>query len=276
MRRVRILAALLGLGLSAAHAGPRALDGLTLGVPADPVRWAGIVPGNGDGESAGSVLYPAPTAGAFVAGLVAHGILSASARQGRRDAAQEAADAVLEPYAETLATIRQAELIKATSHHLATHTAGTGQGESDKEAVLDYQPTFYLSPDERAMVLDLHITLMQSADEDGPRYRNVVRVVSQPVASENARAWWLEPGTERLRVQAGALLEQALLLALEDMQGALANTNTEQRTVRYLLGSDKLVERAAIIDQHCGWIQLRTLRGELMIVPDMATSHCKD
>jgi hypothetical protein len=118
--------------------------------------------------------------------------------------------------------------------------------------------------------------LTQSADEDNPRYRNVVRVVSQPVASDNARAWWLEPGTERLRAQAGALLAQAFLLAFEDMHGTLSDANTEQRTVRYLLGNDKHVERAAIIERRCGWIHLRTLRGELMIVPDMATSQCKD
>jgi hypothetical protein len=51
-----------------------------------------------------------------------------------------------------------------------------------------------------------------------------------------------------------------------------SNNDQPFRTIRYLEGTAEKMERAQLINEHCGRLLIKTLRGSLMSVPAKASA----
>lgn len=264
--RLYLIGLLLGtLAITSPVAAATTSEGIVLRVPADPVPWRGVVTESGTASGA-SVLYPAPSPEAFLAALITHGIFNESSRRSREHALQAEADKVLEPYASIVASMRQVNLAKEAGTRLGASVAATGQAITTTGLILDYAPTYFLTPDQRAVVLAVSVSVRRTPNATEPTYANVVRAVSQPLAAADPQAWWLADNGAHMHSEAASLLQSALAAVVTDMQGDPWRDIAE-RTVRYREGGNERVERAKFIPTGCNRATLRTLRGELMLVP---------
>jgi hypothetical protein len=225
------------------------------------VNYKGLPLGD-HGGAAQAMMYPAPNLVGLMAGIVAHGLVAASVRNGEKSDAEKAADKVIDPYRASLSGFTEGELGKAALAGAALDGAPLlDTGDAAPGKVLDVAPVFFLSQERDVLVLDNSIAVSQGSGEP---YRNLVRVVSRPRAPGS----WEADGARALKTESAALLALSLDIALaQSVPAPTADKPAQQRTVRYTLGGKETFERAEILQEHCGRALIRNLRGWLMSVP---------
>lgn len=92
---------------------PSAGTGWTLQLPEDEkVMYKGVLSYDATGPNGSGMLYPAPNAGGFLAGLITHAIILESMKSKQKTAAQEAADKVLTPFTDVIQNYTYLELMQ--------------------------------------------------------------------------------------------------------------------------------------------------------------------
>jgi hypothetical protein len=217
------------------------------------------------GPAGNAMLYPAAGAAGLLAAILTHGAIVESVKSGQKRKAQEDADAVLQPYRETLARLRTSQLL-ASATRVAPSLQGSGAGA--RPAVperLLLLPVFLVAQDERALILDVEVAGERKDGAGKPVFSRSIRIVSTPRAGADRLAWWGPAGAE-LENEAVLLLSQALDLIVQDpLSGAPAEAAF--RTLRYPVGASERVERAQVVAQSCRRLVLRTLRDVTLSVP---------
>lgn len=233
----------------------------------------------GVGNSAGMV-YPAPNAAGAIAALITHGLILESAKSQQRNAQEEAANQVLQPYRAVLDGYGPEELMQRGREKMAT--------EGDKYLlpprtipepsawVVESAPVFFLTQDQRALVLDNTVYIQAPNAPAESAQRQSVRVVSNPTLADDASEYWLKEGGERLKAESAALLASSLDIALAELKEPAASPALPYRTVRYREGGSEKMERAQIVRESCGRSLIRNLRGYLMQVPTIASAAGKN
>jgi hypothetical protein len=252
---------------------------LVLRVPkAEGVAFKGIANFDGAGMGSASFLYPAPNVGGLVVAVLTHGALSASAQQSQRDKLQEEADQVLAPYRPLLDAYEQRELLQRALERIPFTPKKLGEAadpRGDGELLVEAAPTFFMTPDQSAIVLENAIAFHSATHASAPS-PILVRVVSPPRAqSDAALAHWSAQGGERLKQETSRLYAESVAIALR-YGAAPESAGARQRTVRYPLGLVEKMERATVLEEDCRSVLIRTLRGALMSVPPKGTQPGND
>jgi hypothetical protein len=243
---------------------------LTLRIPVDgKVLYSGVVNNDSAGLGTGAFLYPAFGLVGFLAAVATHGIINSSAKSIQKSKLQETADQVLTPYREALDTFTYGQLFERTKNALQLPME-LRVTAIDKAPVtewrLDSEPGFLLTPDQSALILEVPIAIYapNASTTDQPVYKNVIKVVSDAVTSDDLTAQWSANNSELVKATSAKLMADSLNIALLDWQQTSTATATPQQTLRYMIGHTEKIERGQIISLSCQRLLLRNLRGALI------------
>lgn len=238
-----------------------------------PVSLHGMPNFDKAGGGPQTMMYPMPGLAGALAALATHATINNMARNSEADKLRTQADAMLVPFQGALADVKHHELVQAALRELGTHGgkryAPAGTAAAPGETLVDSVPAFFMTPDQRALVLDNAIAVLPHGA--ATPYQQVIRVVSPVQAAGTEAAAWFDNHAALFRQVSARMLAQSIEIALADMPGA-APGNEPFRTVRYPEGGVERMERAQVIRTHCGQLVLRTLRGNLMAVPGASDS----
>jgi hypothetical protein len=191
---------------------------------------------------------------------------------GKDEELQIEADKVLLPYQTALGNFTYRELVQRGLNK-------TSVGGSKKwiefnsppvaEWVVEVTPSFTLTQDQSAIVLNNHISIYAPGSPSEPLYKNLIRIVSNPRDEPDPAGFWMMGGGERLKEESTNLLARSLEIAWGEIDNASRKDGVPVRpkTIRYRQGKSEKMERAEIIDTRCNRVVIRTLRGWLMSVP---------
>jgi hypothetical protein len=268
-RKVLAVVALMAAAAANAAAPP---DDWGLRIPADaPVVYRGVVNFDSAGMPAGSMLYPAVGGvGGFVAALITHGVIVEASKSSEKTRLQEEADRVLQPYQAQLQDFRYPELLKLGVERLSSPERKKLLQPAEPHAgwVLTTAPTFSMTPDQRALVLDNLVSFLPPGEAATPAHAVAVRVVSSPLQGEVQAAWnAAAPAGTLLKEESAQLLAQSLAIAARETRRGSAEREAAFRSVRYRQGDAEKVERAQVVEDGCDRLVVRTLRGGLLSVP---------
>lgn len=232
----------------------------------DKVVFKGVLDYDASGQS-GSMMYPAPNAGGFIAGLITHAIILESVKNKQKTAAQETADKVLTPYQDVIQTYTYRELMRRALDKLSDirpvqFIAFTEKAPS--EWLIQSTPVFSLTQDQSAWVLDNVISIAQPGV---PAYQNTIRVVSTGNHETHMAQYWTANQGEKLKAESAGLVAESLRIALKGAAGKLETESGAHKTVRYYEGKNEKMERALVLSEQCDRALIKTLRGWLMSVP---------
>jgi hypothetical protein len=255
------------LALNVAHAAVPAP--LCLRAPSDaPVTLHGMPNFDKAGGGAQTMLYPMPGLAGAMAALATHAAVNGAMRSSENERVRVQADAMLLPYQAPLSGYKHHELIQAALAQLsmggARRYAPAGAAPAPGETLVDSTPAFFMTPDQRALVMENAIAVLPHGAASP--YQQVIRVVSPVQAAGTTAATWFDNHAALLRRVSARMLAQSVDIALADMPDPGAGAQAF-RTVRYPEGGVERMERAQVVREHCGLLVLRTLRGNLMAVP---------
>ncbi len=235
------------------------------------VQWRGMLPTEGGAVGMGPQVGLYGSGGGGLAGalgaLVAHGIISQTARAAANRQAQEAADSVLAPYADKI-NVWPSSALWELAVAAAPPTLGIklwdGKSPADGGPSIETAPTFALSLDESVLVLDVVVKLISTTGA-APVERNT-RVISTPLGSVNPREYWGDNDARQLKATAAAMLAHAIEISVRLAQFP-SEESVPMRTHRYMQGAIERFERAQLLAGDCGRLKLRNLRGWVISVP---------
>lgn len=243
----------------------------TLQLPEDEkVMFKGVLSYDASGPNGSGMLYPAPNAGGFLAGLITHAIILESMKSRQKTAAQEAADKVLNPYTDIIQNFTYRELMQRAVDKMATPQPVqliSYAEKSQNEWLVQSAPVFALTQDQTALVLDNVISISQPG---GASYVNTIRIVSAPSEAANLVQFWAANQGEKLKALSVSMVADSLQIAMKGASGSLKE-DTSAKTVRYLEGKTEKMERAQLLAEQCNRALIKTLRGWLLSVPVAST-----
>ena len=236
-----------------------------------PVEVHGSLNYDAAGNNGGPILYPVVNGaglGGLLVAVATHAVMSSGAQSAEKKRMREQADLFLEPHRPALDGYRMGDLLNEALPLLTSaavrRVVPASSAITPGEAVVDSTPTFYLTQDGRALVLE-NVVLLRASALAEPLQR-AVRVVAPARAAEGALASWFDQGAARLRETGAQMFARSLDLAINDLRAA-PTTPGAFKTVRYPEGGLARMERAQVLSSTCESLVLRTLRGGLMAVP---------
>ncbi len=224
---------------------------------------------NAGARNGSGMMYPAPGAAGLMAAIITHGILVDATRNNEKNRLEQVADAVLVPYQSVLSAFDEKELMQ---RGLTKTTIGADrrllgeEDKADKGLVVSSEPTFTMTQDQTALVLDNTVSVFTPDDPSKPAYQNTVRVVSGMATAQDLVQYWTANQGERLKDESAALFAKSLDLALAEI-GRSDRKSVPYKTVRYMEGTSEQMERGQVIAGGCGRVVIKNLRGWLMSVP---------
>lgn len=249
--------------------GAPATLSLALQLPAEEVvAFDGMVSYDKAGSDPYAMQYAAPNAAGFLAGLLAHALVSGSMQESERRKLREKANEVLLPYQAILADFRYPQLLADASAKIATQCSKkvltSAQSPEDGEVVVEAHPVFSLTQDQSALVLNNWVKIRVA--NGTASYQNLLRVISGGRTLEQPVKFWGDEQGRNLKAESARLFAQSIDMALADWRDA-DKKEKAFRTVRYREGGSEKMERAQVLSEQCNQIVMRNLRGNLMSVP---------
>lgn len=238
-----------------------------------PVAVHGSLNFDAAGGQTSAILYPVGNAGlaGLVVAVAAHAMISSSAQNAEKQRIRDKADAFLLPHRPALEGFKVGELVNGAVPLMSSSperrvVPAEGPARTG-EVVLETVPTFYVTQDGRALVLE-NVVLIRTAGQAEPVQKSV-RVVSPAQAADGALPFWFDRSAANLRETGARMLARSLDLALNDLRAGAATgaPAASFKTVRYREGGQGRMERAQVLNATCQNLTLRTLRGNLMVVP---------
>lgn len=221
------------------------------------------------GIDGGDILYPAPTAEVFIASIIVHAITANSMNNEEKTVVQKKADQVLKEYEGYLDNYEQEELIESVlasiNQKYAFGLVKSNTAPIDQGFVLNSQPVFFVSQDQRSIVLKHLMSLSRSHELKSVVYKNIVEVSSKRIESDDLPSYWL--ANDNLPILAGQLYAESLELFLDDVLDKFENNLNKEKTFRFQQNGKTHYERGTLVKHHCGQTTIRTLRGWLKSIP---------
>lgn len=259
MSRMPVAALVVALSLAGPH-GPAVGQPLRLEFDGGVApRWQGLPAEESAGVAGTGPLYPAPNVGGFIAAILTHALIVQSGRSAELEARQQAADKVLDPYRDPIAQMTAQWLLEATRARLSPETLRLGDG-----LAVSMVPTFSMTPDRRAIILDNVIRVRSADNAKAARTEHMVRIVSTPRDEPDPASHWAAESGQGLREEAAAITAHSIEVALATPDLAKPGSS---RTQRFRVGSIEKMERGQLVSGDPCRVVLRTLRDWLMSVP---------
>lgn len=220
------------------------------------VPFRGVVDADALKATPQSMLYPGPGVVGLLTGVLTHAVLESNRQRSEHRKQQEDADKVLEPHKEALSRFQLTDLYRSAGALVRIDTAS-----APRSVQLSTMPTYSMTQDGKALVLDVAVAV------DGAREALAIRTISQPVVDADPVAHWRSENGAVLRRESASLLAHALEMALQARSGGSSGPEPHQVNIRYRMGGDEKLERAAVLASPCARKVIRNLRGGLMSVP---------
>ena len=131
--------------------------------------------------------------------------------------------------------------------------------------VLHATPVFYLTQDERELVVKNLIYFHSTEDPEKIMGRNIIEVASKKLSEQEPYSKWVSD--DLMMSKAANLYALSLNLFIDDVLSRHKNESEVESTFRYFQGGEKLFERGQLVKQECGRVVVRTLRGWLLSLP---------
>ena len=132
--------------------------------------------------------------------------------------------------------------------------------------IVETLPTFYISQDEKAIVIRHHLKASLASEPEQVIYENVAKTAtSQPFSeTDNARDGnrYINEDFEKTTQY---LYSSTFKTLIEDLYGFL-NESPEEKTFKYFVGEERFFERANLIAENCSTQTLRNLKGNILIL----------
>lgn len=232
------------------------------------VSYHGAVSYDKVGSKGGAMAYPAigGLAG-MVAAIATHAAVSASVQESEKQKVRQESDVIVAPYREVLDRYKLEELMRASSLVMSTsgdkRVIATEGATAAGELTIDTVPTFYLTQDQRAIIVENAVRIDRGTVD---AYEKIIRVISPAQAATADPALWLANDGALLKAESARIYAQSLDIAVNDST-AKKESNEPFKTMRYVEGGTEKMERAQVIGQQCSHLVLRTLRGDVLAVP---------
>jgi len=241
------------------------------------VDFRGVVSFDEAGVPSASFLYPAPNAGGFLAAVLTHGFLIDSAKKGQKERMQSAADSVLVAYRDVLDGLELKSIASQAGSMLPGNpplrVVVPTQDDAIRETIVESVPVYWMTQDEKAIILDNVVTIGRPGFDSEKPFQRVVRVVSSTRSETKPTEHWKANNGQPLKEEVIRLLSQSLQIAFRELAGDKRLGESPFRTVRYQEGGEERIERAQVLDDQCGRMLLRSLRGSLLSVPSRKASR---
>lgn len=268
--RLALGAALCLLNACVLAAGPGA-DWAVRGPSADPVVYRGLANYDAAGMPGGPMMYPVVggVAGLFAA-ILTHGVIVEGTKSAEKSRLQEQADQVLSQHRDQLREFRYPALLRLALDRLGGEPPRKllQADETHPGWVLAVAPSFLMTTDARALVLDSAVAFFPPGESRIPAQTVTVRVVSRPQSGDAHAVWATDAtGGSKLKSESASLLAHAIVLATEEARREGSEREGPQRTLRYQLGGAEQMERAQLLRSDCGRAIARTLRGWILSAP---------
>ncbi len=249
--------------------------------PADST-WAVIVGsgvsvpfrGEANFDQAGSgardgMLYPGDNGAVFLGALFTHAVLEKGMRNRQRTQIQDAANQVLEPYRELIESLDFVALMQraiALSNAVPAGVQVSAAEDATSDWVVEINPSFLLSRDARALVLEAKVVVRPRAEGAQPGYEHALIIVSDGLDDPDPAPRWLENDGSLFRETAAQLLASSLDIAVSRAaRGEVAQGSMQ--TIRFQQGVTERIERVQLVEEGCDRTLAKTLRGAWLSVP---------
>jgi hypothetical protein len=234
------------------------------------VAYRGLATFDSAGSKGGGMLYPAAGVIGLLAAVATHGMIVDSQKKAEKERIQAAADQILQPYQPILATFTYRELMR---QGLAGMAGASGRKliefpeKRGADWVIESAPVFFITQDQRAIILDIGMVVYPPGDTPAPAYQNVIRVVSPPEGDPDIAAFWNSNQGEKLKESSARLFAESLDIVVREIAEGSAKDGMPYKTVRYMEGATEKMERAMVISARCDRLLIKNLRGWLMSIP---------
>lgn len=242
----------------------------------EKVNYRGVVGFDQAGTNGNAILYPAPNAIGFLAAVITHGVLVESAKNEQKEKLQAEANKVLLPYQNALDHFDTHDLMQRALKKSALRSRVGLLEQADhtgQRNTLKNVPVFSFTQDQKAIILDNTIDMESPGAAQTAHYQKTIRVVSGVKEVEDPLAYWSNNNGEKLKDESAQLVAESLNIALNDVNTGSAEVSSPYRTIRFREGSAEKIERAQVLNTHCGRLLIQTLRGQLMSVPTLRTAE---
>lgn len=235
---------------------------------AEPLKFHGALNYDKAGAGPGGMLYPAPGLAGLLVAVATHAAVNSGVRESEKQKMRDEADKVLLPYQPALENYKHRDLMLASIADMKTagdkHLVAAAAPCAEGEAVIESVPSFYMTQDQRALILENVISI--PGEGKAKPYEKMIRIISPAQDEQAGVAGWFNARDNMLRKASARMYAQSLDIALADAKTAGEHPEPF-RTVRYNEGGTERMERAQVVSDECGQMVLRTLRGNLMSVP---------
>lgn len=227
--------------------------------------------GNQEGSS---MLYPAPTPGLGLVGVLTHAIISDSARNSEKTRIQQQADALIAPYQSTIKAIPPQQVFQSAIQQLnAQHGLNiqldTAQAGTKIEAKAD-QFQIQMTPDQRALIVLSSLKIQTPGTETS----YTLQTTSTPLAENlSPLEYWNINNGENLKNQLSAMIARMLRTATRMQQLTTNEAQAPQKTHRYLEGGTQRMQRGQLLAEECNYITIKNLRGWILDLPKQDASE---
>ena len=263
----------LSTNIAAAQLGTEAHESLPkqVQVKADlhsPAPFYGMLDIKRENERSGSMMYSGDAGvGGLFAQILVHAITANTIKNKKEIEAQEEANQVLTPYMELIEQSTHNRLVNFVLLNyprgdLKFSVYGTDIPDSDY-VVVETSPTFFISPDEKAILLQHQFKASLSSAPEEIIYENSAQTSSsQPFQGV---AGWFGDSNNNFQLTTQQLYSVTFKALIKDLYGRL-NKHSKEKTFKYYIGDERFYERASLIEETCKSQTIRNLRGNILIL----------
>ena len=215
-----------------------------------------------------NMLYPAPNLIGFLAAMATHAVLTKSSRNSREDLINKKADEILEPYRAELVQFKYQELFTQSLSKIQfvseMSVENFNQTAAKQDILITSLPSYLMTQDQKAVILVNQISIKLASTNK--LYENTIRIISPPKTAEKLGEYWFNDHANNFKEEAESLYAKSIDVALEDMKSS-APKDIAFKSLHFWEGGSERIERAQELSTSCTQSLIRTLRGNLMVVP---------
>ena len=199
--------------------------------------------------------------------ILVHAMVSKEVRNIQELKAQEVTNRVLAPYYEQIEKITHKHLVRFALRNYprdALEFTMYGDDISDGDyIVVETSPAYFLSQDEKSIVLRHQLKAFLSSAPDQIVFENLAQTTSsQPYQGIDG---WFGDSEEDFHATTQRLYSVTFKALIKDLYGRL-NEPSKEKTYKYHIGDERFYERAGLIEETCTSQTIRNLRGNIMIL----------
>ena len=244
-------------------------DGFDLRLPVtDFVTYRGVLSLDNAGGQQAQILYPGIGGlGGLLVGIATHGAIVEAGKSSEKARIQKEADKVMDPYRNSLGGFTYREMLEQAlrGHPIGGYKKIIGPAEFGDGWVITTSPVFFLTQDQRALVLENEIRISRAESPKDDLYRNVFRIISDSRVAADLTGYWGGDEAKPIKELSQKLFVQSLVLAISVVTGR--SQPGIEKTFRFYEGGSKQIERGRLLQQECRRLSILNLRGWVVSVP---------